>query len=218
MTKPLYPAAFVVMLALAQPAAAQGIDLMTPDAGERYAEILRRAFGWIGRPQLEAIYTPFGAGCPGGTGLTPTLAARFGSRPRPGEKLLVRVENLANNTAAFMAVGFSSIPTGIDLTDAGLWGCKAYLDVDVLIPLPVQRDAPFAEWRFDMPLHAPVGIRFYNQAIILDPDANPAGVIVSNAAEIRIVGGFSVPPGKRQTLLPRGLPRSSRALAPHRDQ
>ncbi len=94
-----------------------------------------------------------------------------------------------------MAVGISKtewrgVPLPFDLGDLGLWRCTGYTSVDVAFPLVSFLGT--ATWNFDIPKDLSlVGMPFYNQGFILDPAANPAGAIVSNAAEA-VIGGSAI--------------------------
>ena len=142
----------------------------------------------------RASYTPFGVGCPGSNG-TPVLEQVPGSNPWVEGTLRVRITNLSRTFSfgtVFMAVGISKTEWGgvslpIALGDMGLWGCTGYTSVDVAFPLVSFLGT--ATWNFDIPRDfSLVGMPFYNQGYILDPAANPAGAIVSNAAEA-LIGG-----------------------------
>ncbi len=188
---------------------AEGHIFENPMPGKQYVEFLQNALEWVMPLRNPPSYTPFGTGCPSSVGLTPTLAAI--TQPRLGENFVVRVENLALGTPVFMVTGFSKIVER-SLDDFGLWGCTAYISVDVALPLPLFLGAPFTEWRLKLPSIYPslLGTIFYNQAFVLDlggPGVNPAKAIVSNAAEGRI--------GRYGSPRHRGVHNGQRAITRH---
>lgn len=135
------------------------------------------------RPTVTASYTPFGTGCAGNAG-TPTLAAP--SLPWFGSNFQVQLQNLPNNALAWLAIGFSntqwaggSLP--FDLGAFGVNGCRLYASGDLVIGTM----ATGSTATFDIPLMLPslIGTTFFNQGLALDPGVNPAGIVVSDAAQ-----------------------------------
>jgi hypothetical protein len=133
-------------------------------------------------------YASHGAGCPGSLGV-PTLAARAGSAPMPGSTLLVDLANLPFGTAV-MAMGFSDRSSGpftlpLDLGPFGMNGCR--LLVDPLATLLVTGPNQTATWSLYLPqIPGLASLEFFNQAFVLDPGINPAGVTVSNGGRARV--------------------------------
>ncbi|MFK7742625.1 MAG: hypothetical protein AB8H80_20100 [Planctomycetota bacterium] len=131
-----------------------------------------------------ARYDTFGAGCSGALGV-PEIAATPGSRPALGSSFTVELTNLPFGVAA-MATGLSStmttsgLPLPLDLAAIGMTGCVQLTDALVLDL--VQQPGTSATWQFAVPSAASLfGVRFYNQAYVLDPAANLFGFTASNA-------------------------------------
>ena len=82
---------------------------------------------------------------------------------------------------AFMVFGFSSSsPTS--LASFGMPGCDRHVTVDGAVVLLGQDQQ--AKYRLPIPdSPALVGVRFYNQAVVVDPSANALGAVMSDAAE-----------------------------------
>ncbi|MBK8980170.1 MAG: hypothetical protein IPM29_30075 [Planctomycetes bacterium] len=116
-------------------------------------------------------------GCAGTSGV-PT--PRTESLPWIGEQMVVQFDNVPNGALAYVILGLSnrSLPGGItlpvDLGPLGMPGCLlANSSEDVLV-------APNARWTLSIPmLPALVGAEFFDQAVILDGAANPAGAVLS---------------------------------------
>lgn len=134
-----------------------------------------------------ATWFPFGSGCAGSAGV-PVLAAASGSAPRLNTTLQLTVGNLPSPGTVYMAFGWSNTvwnaqPLPRSLQSFGLPGCTALVSVDAGIV--VTGSGGTATWNLTVPnLAALIGIRFYNQAVSLDPAAgNAGGAVVSNAGQ-----------------------------------
>jgi len=128
-----------------------------------------------------ASYFTFGGGCPGSQGVTSLNATAL---PRIGQTMTVDLVNLPAQVAVMM-VGLSNTnsafgPLPLDLTTFGMPGCLGRVSPDVTV-LVTGSPATFS---FAMPGSPTlVGLRFYQQALVLDPlVANPARLVVSDAA------------------------------------
>lgn len=140
----------------------------------------------------QPTYAPFGAGCMGTSGI-PTLAADA-STPLPylGETFQVRLGNLpvGLGRVPFGMLGASKtqwgpVPLPLDLTGAGMPGCKLFVSGDLLFPL--QNNNGSALWPLDIPRDLGfLGVPFYQQGLVLDPGANQASMILTNAGEGKV--------------------------------
>jgi len=130
----------------------------------------------------HGTFTLFGAGCAGSLGVP--LLQDFQSRAAIGGTFQMSLSGLPLNVGA-IGYGFSntlwgSVPLPADLTGAGLPGCFLLVD-------PVQIDLVFgsggsATWGMFLPDGAGLmGLEFYAQGASLDPAANAAGIVMSNA-------------------------------------
>lgn len=87
-----------------------------------------------------------------------------------------------------MVMGWSQYVPGLSLAPFGMPGCYAHVSLDNVAY--VTGTGGEALWTLPIP-YAPalVGVRFYNQAVILDAAAgNALGAVVSEAA-VGLVGG-----------------------------
>lgn len=134
--------------------------------------------------RLAADYESYGAGCAGALGV-PVLAAAVGSLPVPGTTFSATISG-APSGVALMASGLSDtqwegLPLPLPLDVVGMTGCQLlaeafWLDVVTATGTTVTWSLPLA------PGTALVGVRFYQQGFVLDPAANPFGLVGSNAA------------------------------------
>ncbi len=135
-----------------------------------------------------ASFGTSGVGCAGTLGV-PTMAAASGSRPVLGSTLTVDLGNVPLGLA-IMAVGLSntSLPPftlPFDLAQFGMPGCL--LRTDAQVTSVVAGVAPQAIWTLSIP-NNPVlqGLIFYNQAFVVDPNANLAGLTITPGGRIRL--------------------------------
>ena len=137
---------------------------------------------WIYRTVDPARFTTHYRSCPSSVGL-PQLA---GERPWLGERLTITITDLPQTAPAVLLLGFSattlfgSIPLPLDVTPLGLTGCTLYTDIAATLPMVTATGV--ATWSTTL-CACPnlVGMAFYCQALIVDPPANPAGLILTNA-------------------------------------
>src|SRR5690606_42138429 len=110
-------------------------------------------------------------------------ASRLGRGRTPlwGHTRRVAVRDLPIDVA-FMVMGWQSYANPISLAAIGMPGCAQHVSMDAVVALSGQGHQ--AEWSLPIPnLPALVGVRFYNQAVVLDPAAgNVMMAIVSDAA------------------------------------
>jgi hypothetical protein len=144
---------------------------------------------WEYAPADPGTYAPFGTGCAGSAGAL-TLAARAGLMPYPGNTVTVDVAPVPPNVAVIRSFGLSRTQWGtialpFDLTSLGMPGCTLLASGDS--SRLVFAAGNTASFSFPIPNdQAFVGFDFYNQAFALDPAANAAGVVASNAAQVHI--------------------------------
>ena len=141
-------------------------------------------------PTTPATYAQSGAGCAGSRGV-PVLDAVPGSRPWIGTGFSVDVTNVPASGMTLLLLGHSNTRWGslglpFDLGVAGMPGCLLASSGDLVIALANASGS--ARWNTTL-CACPelLGGRFYNQALVLDPGVNPAGLVLSNAA-VGVIG------------------------------
>jgi len=138
-----------------------------------------------------ASLAPFGAACAGSAG-TASLRESSGALPWLGDALRFAVEPVPPNAPVLLAIGFSNatfggVPLPAPLDALGMTGCRLFASIDASL-FAIASGA-----RADFPLAVPTtvavtGLPFFAQAAILDPGANPAGIVASDALAGRIGG------------------------------
>ncbi len=129
-----------------------------------------------------ATWTEFGTGCAGTLGV-PALSSS--DLPRLGQPFDSSVQNVPAAANAFGVLGFSDTDFGglglpVDLGAIGMTGCTLYTSIETSTQLT--QAASVATWTLLIPNDAGLlGLRFYQQAILADPGANPLGATASNA-------------------------------------
>jgi hypothetical protein len=129
----------------------------------------------------EAGYGFIGIGCPGAM---PVATLRHTNRPVLGQSLAVTIDNLPSS-AAIMVLGFSNTmstigPLPFDLGVINAPGCKLYVSPDV--PVTVVGSNNTAVFTLPVPNNPALQcLKFWNQAVTLDPGANGLGLVVSDA-------------------------------------
>lgn len=140
---------------------------------------------WTYAPGEPALFARFGVGCEGARG-TPLLTAAHGSVPVVGSRFTLELSQLpiSRLCVPFVVLGFER-PPPIDLTPFGMTRCWLLTSHDV--DWPLANHVGVATWDLEIPNDPTLpGLRFYNQAFVLDAHANPLGVIASNAGEARV--------------------------------
>jgi hypothetical protein len=136
-------------------------------------------------PSLGAINL-LGSGCPGTAG-TPSLATRSGSLPWIGQDLTFEVRSVPQTAPLTLVVGASNtqwgtLPLPLDLSVIGMTGCVLRASVDV--PVPMTNTNGLGTLTLTVPnLSFMIGQRFFAQALVVDPGANPFGATLANALE-----------------------------------
>ncbi|MCC7066346.1 MAG: PKD domain-containing protein [Planctomycetes bacterium] len=127
--------------------------------------------------------TTFAQGCAGSLGV-PTLQPAGSSRPQLGTSFTINLDNAALGGAVVM-FGFSNTmsafgPLPLDLGFYGAPGCSAYVSTDATtFRFSGQPLIPIVATLPNDPALA--GIRYYMQALTIDPTANALGSVMSDA-------------------------------------
>lgn len=150
-----------------------------------------RVFDRVVDPVYEAAFFWAHPGCEGSAGV-PEMGIRTGDLPKVGTHFTITINSLpVNRTCVVMAMlsfnreESNGIPLPFDLTPIGATGCELYLhpQYDALLG----NHLGHVDWALYIPNQpALAGQRFFTQALVLDPNANPMGVSLSNACEARI--------------------------------
>lgn len=128
-----------------------------------------------------AGYGFFGSGCPGSLGISNLVN---NAPPTLGSTLSVTVNNLPLS-AAIMLLGFSKTMSGLgalplDLGSFGAPGCNLRVSADA--SLLILGTGNQASWALNIPANSSfLGVKLYNQAVVLDPGVNAAGAVGSDA-------------------------------------
>jgi hypothetical protein len=150
---------------------------LPPDPGVSYVQVHSMDGRSLYRLGPQTTYISYAPGC---SGTRPTTQLIPRDTPKLGKTLEVTLLDLPEN-AAFMVFGFrSTTPSPLDTY--GMPGCSSHVSMDGAYLLLGQNHK--AKYRLPIP-DSPglLGLRFYNQAVVLDSAANGLGAVVSNAAE-----------------------------------
>jgi len=141
--------------------------------------------------QTSGIYATFGAGCPGTAGV-PRLSAAPEQLPWVGETFTTELSSLPSNPlfVPLGVVGTSktkwrafNLPLSLDFI--GMPGCTLHVSIDAAVALG--NSGGRAVWPLPIPLEWTLaGHSFYQQALVLDRNANALGLTVSNAGQATI--------------------------------
>jgi hypothetical protein len=130
------------------------------------------------RMSSTCIYVGFAPGCAGSMPATRLIPR---DTPRIGRVLEVNLDRLPANLA-LMGMGFQRPATPVSLSPLGMPGCDLHIQVDAVALLSGQNNKA----RFQLPIPdfpSLVGLRFYQQALVLDPAAgNGLGAVLSEAS------------------------------------
>jgi alpha-tubulin suppressor-like RCC1 family protein len=126
-----------------------------------------------------STYIAYAPGC-AGSGPVPRLIPQ--DTPRIGRTLAVGLIDLPMDIAV-LGMGFQRPATPLDLGSVGMPGCSLAIQADAVGLLVGQNRT--ARWELTIPdTLALLGVRFQNQALVLDPAAgNAFGAVISDAAE-----------------------------------
>lgn len=132
----------------------------------------------------QATFASFGVGCGGSIGV-PSLRNSDCSLPWIGTQLDLVMDNLPPANPALMCFGLSDTqssgtPLPASLAAFGMPGCTAYVSADVFVLLNNQTGT--AHYSLQVPTAtALAGLPVFVQGLVVDPTANPLGVVVSGA-------------------------------------
>ena len=140
----------------------------------------------------DASWTALPGGCPGSQGTVPNLAMRPGELPILGSTFTVEVTTPAPNQIAIPFMGLSNTMTGsmtlpLSLAPIGATGC--FLEVDPAISnFGLSDGLGRLAFAFSIPNQANlIGLSFYQQALVYDPSANAARIVLSNSG-VGVIG------------------------------
>lgn len=157
----------------------QGEDLVPDlDPGTSYLEISANFLSVAARVGAQSTYVGFHPGC---SGTLPATRLVPRDTPKIGQPLKVNLFDLPVDIA-LLAMGFGKPAAPVSLQSFGMPGCSLAINPDAIAGLVGANH----QARFELPIpNKPplVGLRFYHQALVLDPGANGFGAVVSDAAE-----------------------------------
>jgi hypothetical protein len=146
---------------------------------------------FLDRVAVTGDYQLFGTGCKGTGGGNGIPALSNTGRPVINTTFSVDLAQAATGTVAVLVLGasntmFGTIPLPLDLTAAGAPGCNLLCSVDLTGGVPTSSTGTAS-----IPIVVPnavilVGIRLYNQWIVVDKAANQLGVALSNGGNALI--------------------------------
>ncbi len=123
----------------------------------------------------------------------PVLRAVPSSRPYVDSCFEVEVfgfvpsSQIAVGVLGFSDSSWGGAPLPASLTPLGMPGCTQYVAADAAVVLPANQGR--AAWSMSIPDALWLtGFRFYQQALVLDAQANAAGVVATNAGAA-VIGG-----------------------------
>jgi hypothetical protein len=128
--------------------------------------------------------TPFGIGCAGGTA-APVQFTVSGT-PEIGEQLTFQLTNAPANRFALTALGVQATIT--PLTPVGAPGCYLYTNpVTTLVDVTNAAGTASMQWQVPV-VPAAIGLDLRAQGVLLQPTANPLGLVTTRALEIQLGG------------------------------
>jgi hypothetical protein len=138
-----------------------------------------------------ATWQPFGSGCSGALAQAPRLAAdlQWNAAPVIGGLFFVLLDRLPANQLVFGFIGtdntqWSGGPLPAPLAPAGMPGCDLLVRPDSSVSLGIGSAGGAKSWITSIPNDAVLlGVVFFQQAAVLAPGANAAGVLWSNGGQ-----------------------------------
>jgi hypothetical protein len=148
------------------------------DPGTSYLEVSANFRSVAARVGAQSTYVGFHPGC---SGTLPATRLVPRDTPKIGKPLKVTLFDLPIDIA-LLAMGFGKPAAPVSLQAFGMPGCSLAINPDAIAGLVGANH----QARFELPIpNKPplVGLRFYHQALVLDPGANGFGAVTSDAAE-----------------------------------
>lgn len=148
------------------------------DPGTSYLSVSSHTQASVAMVGPSSTYTTFATGCAGSMGPARLVPH---DQPRIGRPFNLMLFDLPVDVAA-LTMGWQAI-TPVTLSALGMPGCALYVDPAAVGLLVGQQH--HASWSMTIPYHpALIGVHFYNQALVLDPNSgNQLGAVMSDAAE-----------------------------------
>jgi len=155
-----------------------GSHIPVADPGTSCLQVSGVGTSFAARMGPTCTYITYAPGC---AGSLPPAKLIPRDTPRIGRTHEVRVWNVPGNAVA-MGMGFQRTTVPTPLGPVGMPGCGLWIQVDAVMMVPGQQNEAICQLPIpDLPQL--VGVRFYQQALVLDPAANAAGAVLSEAAE-----------------------------------
>ena len=148
------------------------------DPGTSYLEVSANFRSVAARVGAQSTYVGFHPGC---SGTLPATRLVPRDTPKIGKPLKATLFDLPIDIA-LLAMGFGKPAAPVSLQAFGMPGCSFAINPDAIAGLVGANH----QARFELPIpNKPplVGLRFYHQALVLDPGANGFGAVTSDAAE-----------------------------------
>lgn len=150
------------------------------DPGTSYVQISSGYDIAGGRVGAQSTYVGVVPGC---AGSRPPARLVPRDTPKIGRTLEVTLFDLPASVAV-MVMGFTRTAPQ-SLAGLGMPGCEAHVSLDGMAALVGQNHQ--AKWLLPIPDQPSLlGLTFYNQALVFDPQANAFGAVVSDTAEARV--------------------------------
>jgi len=107
--------------------------------------------------------------------------------PEIGNTFKVNLSQAATNTVAVLYLGVNRL--NLDLTNIGMPGCRLYQSLNVLLGGVPTGASGSGSLTFGTPNAAAlVGVRYFNQYIVIDRGANSVGLVTTNGGAATIGG------------------------------
>ncbi len=158
---------------------------------QRFAETSQRNYSdkALFQALIPSQYKAFGKACPGSSGL-PSLRGDASSLPKIGGRMRILLSNIPDKAPGLFYLGLSKtkyggFPLPINLGPLGMKGCNLLVSID--LPLPFRAQSGKAG--LDIPIpndELLLGQSAFFQALIIDPKANPAGMIMSAGLQVQV--------------------------------
>ena len=158
---------------------------------QRFAESSQKQFSDPALLQalIPSRYQAFGSACRGSLGL-PVLGGDPNSLPRVGGRMRILLSNLPSRAPGLFYMGLSKtkyggFPLPISLAPLGMKGCNLWVSID--LPFAFRAQSGRASLEIPIPNQdLLLGQSTFFQALIVDPKANPANLVMSGGLEVRL--------------------------------